>query len=254
MTQNRIRVLPYRQGSQSAKALAEALGGKVLKLENSKFTSKPGDLVINWGNTEYPDYLYSTNFNCVPLKQITNKLNFFNLMAGHDWLPKFWTNKDDINDEDFPIVCRTVLAGHSGQGIHIAATRSDLVEALLYVKYLKKKDEYRVHWGKNFKLELTVCPISVQRKAKRIGAEDVNWQIRNHANGFVYVRNDVNPPPCVIEASREAFIKSGLDFGAVDVIYNEHQDKAYVLEINTAPGLEGQTVTDYVEYFKEVTQ
>ena len=38
---------------------------------------------------------------------------------------------------------------------------------------------------------------------------------------------------------------SRLDFGAVDVIYNTHQNKYYVLEVNTAPGLEGQTVTIY---------
>ena len=41
----------------------------------------------------------------------------------------------------------------------------------------------------------------------------------------------------------------GLDFGAVDVIWNEHESKAYVLEINTAPGLEGSTVEDYKEFF-----
>ena len=43
----RIRILPYRQGSKSAKALAEALGGKVLKLENSSFIPREGDLIIN---------------------------------------------------------------------------------------------------------------------------------------------------------------------------------------------------------------
>lgn len=168
-------------------------------------------------------------------------------MDGHDWLPKFWTNKDDIyEDSDFPIVCRTVLAGHSGDGIHIASTRDDLVLAPLYVKYEKKKEEYRIHLGKLDSVQI----ISVQRKAKRLGAEGVNWQVRNHANGFVYVRNDVNPPAQCLSAASEAFIKSGLNFGAVDVIWNEHKQQAYVLEINTAPGLEGQTVIDYANFFK----
>jgi D-alanine-D-alanine ligase-like ATP-grasp enzyme len=43
-----------------------------------------------------------------------------------------------------------------------------------------------------------------------------------------------------------------LDFGAVDVIYNRAQDKAYVLEVNTAPGLEGSTLDNYVEAIQKV--
>src|SRR3546814_3666736 len=54
---------------------------------------------------------------------------------------------EDIPDEAFPIVCRTVLSGHSGVGIVIADNRDDLVPANLYVKYVKKKEEYRVHLG-----------------------------------------------------------------------------------------------------------
>jgi len=41
----------------------------------------------------------------------------------------------------------------------------------------------------------------------------------------------------------------GLDFGAVDIIYNEHENQYYVLEVNTAPGLEGTTVEKYAEAF-----
>src|SRR3546814_2808293 len=69
------------------------------------------------------------------------------MMSGEEYLPKFWTKKEDIPDEAFPIVCRTVLSGHSGVGIVIADNRDDLVPANLYVKYVKKKEEYRVHLG-----------------------------------------------------------------------------------------------------------
>jgi D-alanine-D-alanine ligase-like ATP-grasp enzyme len=44
----------------------------------------------------------------------------------------------------------------------------------------------------------------------------------------------------------------GLDFGAVDIIFNERKQTAFVLEVNTAPGLTGQTVAGYVERFKEI--
>ena len=163
-------------------------------------------------------------------------------------IPRFWTRREDIPDDAFPIVCRTVLAGHSGEGIVMAATRDDLVNAPLYVQYIKKQDEYRIHVGRRNGESII---ISQQRKARRMEVrdDDVNWQVRNHANGFVYVRGDCNPPRAVLDAAKTALEASGLDFGAVDVIYNARQERAYVLEINTAPGLEGTTVEDYARFF-----
>ena len=246
----RIRVIPYKQGSRSAKALAQALGGKVLKLQNSKYVWRPGDLVINWGNSELGgEEVLNPGYG---IKDVANKLLFFNKMKElglEDILPEFWTNASSIPDEAFPVVCRTILSGHSGVGVHIANSRDELVHAPLYVKYIKKKDEYRVHVG--IDNEDRPCVISVQRKAKRNGIEPVCYQIRNLANGFVYVREGVNPPNAVIEAAKQVLQASFLDFGAVDVIWNEHYQRAYVLEINSAPGLEGQTVTDYANFFME---
>ena len=253
----RFRILPYKQGSRSAKALADALDGKVLRLQGSTYTWRQGDVLINWGAVDaFSSTLSSIRPTLNPsaaIKNGSNKLTFFNKMASEglaDILPPFWTSKEDIPSEAFPVVCRTVLSGHSGAGIVIARDASELVEASLYTGYVKKKDEYRVHLGRNSE---GICTISVQRKALRNGTENPNWQVRNHVNGFVFVRDGVNPPSCVLDAARQVFESSGLDFGAVDVIYNDKKGKAYVLEINTAPGLEGQTVTDYASFFQSLT-
>jgi hypothetical protein len=40
-----------------------------------------------------------------------------------------------------------------------------------------------------------------------------------------------------------------LDFGAVDLIWNENQNVVYVLEVNTAPGMEGTTLENYCDAF-----
>jgi glutathione synthase/RimK-type ligase-like ATP-grasp enzyme len=253
----RFRVLPYRQGSKSAKALAQELGGKVLKLQNSKFKPKPSDIVINWGNTQQQEstigFWGGTLNNSAKIIQASNKLKFFKLLEEHhpEIIPKFWTNKNDIPDSAYPVVCRTILAGHSGAGIVIANDSSGVVDAGLYVQYVKKKDEYRVHIGRNSGSDGSKI-IAVQRKAKKNGFENANWQVRNLANGFIYVRENVNPHPSVIAVAKKAFEATGLDFGAVDVIWNENQEKSYVLEINTAPGLEGQTIKDYAEFFRGV--
>lgn len=257
----RYRVLPYRQSSASATRLAEALDGRVLRLQDSTFHPRRDDVVINWGNTEgtrvFPRQDLGFRRNHVLLnepsliQQASNKLSFFQLMAENnsDIIPPFYTNQGDIPDDAFPIVCRTVLAGHSGDGIVIAASRGELVPARLYVKYVKKQDEYRIHVGRN---EDDTSIISIQRKARRADYENPNFQIRNHANGFNFVRNEVHSPASVVEAARRALLATGLDFGAVDVIYNARQERPYVLEINTAPGLEGQTITDYSTFFRSI--
>ena len=256
----RYRVLPYRTGSKGAKALAEALGGKVLKLEGSGFKPTLQDVIVNWGNTSSPlteDYCLNAP---AKIRTASNKRLFFERMAGAagDITPRFWITRQDIPEDAFPVVCRTVLAGHSGEGIVIAATPAELVPAPLYVEYVKKQDEYRIHVGLNSRFVLgdamldAAKIISVQQKRRRTDHENPNWQIRNHANGFIYARADVNPPDDVINKAKQALLASGLEFGAVDVIYNQQQSRAYVLEINTAPGLEGQTVADYAAYFKGI--
>lgn len=253
----RYRVWPYRQGSKSAMALATALGGRVLKRNGSRFVFRKSDVVLNWGDTDPPPFC---THNLTGIREASNKLLFFRKLQETGLTPPFWENAGDIPDEAFPVVCRTVLAGHSGDGIVIAADRAGLVDARLYVKYVKKQDEYRVHVGriKTINVDIfggeeeeTAVVIATQRKARRHDTPDadVNWQIRNHDNGFVFVRGDCNPNDGVLGAAQTALLASGLDFGAVDVIWNEREQRAYVLEINTAPGLEGQTVEDYKNFF-----
>jgi hypothetical protein len=243
----KFRVLPYKFGSHSAKTLSEVLGGKLLKLNNSSFVPSPNDVIINWGN-RLQSSRCTINGNMTAMTLASNKLWFFQHFAGEPYVPEFWTRKEDIPDEAFPVVCRTVLTGHSGAGIVLADVRSQLVSAPLYVRYVPKQDEFRVHVG--LTPDGNTTTISVQQKKRRLDHDQPNWKIRNHANGFIYAREGVDPPARVIDAAHAALVHVGLDFGAVDVIWNDKQGKAYVLEINTAPGIEGQTVDDYANYFR----
>lgn len=255
----RIRVLPYKQGSASARALADGLDALLLRREGSKFSPRAEDVIVNWGSQRKMNLDPARVLNDPEAIRIaSDKLEFFETMSSDPdtmmLVPKHWTDADAIEDVDFPIVCRTVLNGHSGQGIVIARNRSELVPAPLYVKYVKKQQEYRVHVGRVEGRKNPDTVIAVQRKARELGVPDseVNWEVRNHSNGFVYVRNGFTAPVAVVDAARQVFCATGLDFGAVDVIYNERREAAYVLEVNTAPGMEGRTVADYVRYIERV--
>lgn len=239
----RFKVYPYKQCSRSAKMLAAALGGKVLKRINSKFNPKAGDVVINWGSSEVPDFAPATVLNSKVDVAQCKLASFLIFKEKGVKIPPFWTNKDDIPDNAFPVMCRTKLRGHSGSGIVIANTRQDLVAAPLYTQYMKKRHEYRLHV---FKDEVFFC----QRKARKKSVDNPNWMIRNLDGGFVFVAVPYdNVPDVVIDQARGAIAALGLDFGGVDVIYNDANCAAYVLEINSACGLEERTADNYAGVF-----
>lgn len=247
-----IKLFPYKAGSRGAKELANALGARVLKRKNSKYRFREGDLVINWGARDCPFKGRGVANQPETIDAASNKLKCFQKMkeAGVS-VPDFWTKPEDIPNDTFPIVCRTILNGHSGAGIVIANDRRGLVRAPLYTKYVKKKYEFRVHVLRKPGGETSI--ITTQRKAKRNGI-DADFKVRNLANGFVYVDNDYFGVGLdkVHEEAKKALESVGLAFGAVDVIYNEHLDRAYVLEINTAPGLETRTAEAYAKEFLDI--
>ncbi len=170
------------------------------------------------------------------IKQTVDKLRFFRLMmqkGQSGYLPQYWTNSADIPDEAFPIFCRTTTTGLDGAGIVIADNRAGLVEASLYTRWIDSI-EYRVTM---FRGEVT----DIQTKLPRVG-EVAHPMIKTFSNGWGFQRK---PVPSVNEAKIKAAAKaaldtSGLDFGGVDVLYKD--GRAYVLEVNTAMGLEGDAL------------
>lgn len=245
-------ILPYKQGSVSAKFLANGLGIKKIKTEDSRFKGDPRKVVINWGCSQVsPEVLKCEILNHPTKVNIaSDKLQFMWAIDEADVkIPEWTTNKETATmyiQDGGTVVCRAILNGHSGAGIVLAKTIPELVDAPLYVKYIPKKDEYRVHVGLG-----GVLIIDVQKKAKRanVPPNEVNYQIRNHANGFIYMREGIDPPEKVLTNAKECVRILGLNFGAVDVIWNERRQEAYVLEVNTAPGLAGTTLDKYIAYF-----
>lgn len=61
---------------------------------------------------------------------------------------------------------------------------------------------------------------------------------RNYHNGYAFeLVREANIPRAAVEAAKAAIVAMGLDFGAVDIIHGR-DGNYYVLEVNTAPGVE----------------
>lgn len=251
---NRYYVYPWKVGSQSARALAEALGGRVLKTEGSSFIPSNRKKVINWGSSSCPWSCINTPTHVGIMGNKLLSFNQFEINSDPPRYPRVTTVRADALawTKCSGIVARTVLNGHSGAGIVIKDRdhKSEIPQAPLYVEYIPKDAEYRVHVFKSQTGDLNV--IDVQRKVRDPDREPTNWKVRSHANGFIYTRRNqsgesyttVAPSDVLIQA-RKALACSGLTFGAVDMIWSEKRGQAFVLEINSACGMEGETVVKY---------
>lgn len=237
----RIRVQAYGP-SNSARALAKHLGIKLLRQKGSTFRARATDVIINWGVIKT-----YTNANYInPISAVitaSNKLTtLLALQAAEVSTPVFDTNCTFADDSSI-VVARTTLSGHSGQGI-VVGEPNQLPHAPLYTEFIDKKREYRA----------IVCIDEVVDFKQKLKKKDWDGErspyVWNVANGYVFARNEITRPESIDQLAIDAVKALGLKYGAVDII-EDCEGKLYVLEVNTAFGLEGATIALFGNKIKQ---
>lgn len=227
-----ILVRPMNRYSDGALAIRRALGDRC-RLSRTTATPRQYKHVINWGSTGNVILRDGVRLYNYPeaINRTTNKLSAFEAMKDKEVrVPETATKLEDNSTDIW--LARTILNGSQGRGIVIIRPGDSVPDAPLYVKYVKKNLEYRVH-------VVDGEVIFVQQKRKRNGAEQNRDQklIRNHDNGWVFAIENVNIGDDVKQECVKAVAALGLTFGAVDVIVGNADHLPYVLEVNTAPGI-----------------
>lgn len=235
-------------GSASAKDLGRAL--PALRTKATK-RLKRDVVLVNWGRSDLvvrgmPKLILNKPD---AVARAANKLRTFERLTlrGVQTVP--WTTDRRVAqqwlDNEFTVYERTVLNGHSGRGIVLSHPRehSSVGHAPLYTKGVLKAHEYRVHVFRGEVLDYS-------KKRRRSGVE-TNDCIKNLSNGWVFCRDEVALPEKVKSLALQALSALDLDFGAIDVLYRETENRAYILEINTSPGLQGTTLERYTNKFKQ---
>ena len=247
-----MNIFAYRNYSSSARTLSKLLDAPLIKHEGSKFKGSPEKTVINWGASEVPHEVGKCRVINSPkeVRKAIDKKKFF-YSHDPDLLVPFTEDKKVAEEwlSRNSVIARERLSSHSGEGIVVLERGSGEIEGdfPLYTKYVSKRHEYRYHFMKGM-------VIFRQQKRKKADAENegFEWKIRSYNNGYVFCINDLDLKDAVEETVSRFLEETELDFGALDVIYNEKRDKGYILEVNTSPALLSDSLAEaYKKNFLE---
>lgn len=284
-----VTILTYSIASESSKNLARSFmytdgvdanrisvaSSVYRKLLNNTYPKPSRNTTfIKWGNVPLNSESFQNQENVLGLNMTnlswcTNKRSFFEKVSGVVRTPTvFYSSSQALTyltsmnpgnvDTPSPILVeRRILLGTNGDGIVLCSKAEDIsVTGKLWTVYVKKHSEYRCHIVRG----PAGNPILFwqQKKLRKNVEEDIpnRFQIRNWKNGWVYSTQNITIPNKVREIADRfynTFMANGdLDFIALDIIYNKQNNLAYLLEGNTAPGIEGSTAAFYSSAFTDL--
>lgn len=246
-----MTILIQSKPSKGARTLRKAIreeGIRCLRRRREAFSRvRASSMLVNWGCSQGVAKPALNDYSAVG-RAVDKVKAFRELSKAQVVVPKFLVNPPgvDTNIGDCIWLERFDTAGHGGRGIRVVRPGEQWSEqdAPLYVQYVPKLQEFRVHV---FAVDDDPRCLSRQKLGVEGFGRDRNQRlIRNTDNGWVLgLVRDQRASMLAEEEAVKAVHALGLDFAAVDVIIGRDDGLAYVLEANTAPGIEAEPVVDF---------
>lgn len=148
------------------------------------------------------------------------------------------------------VVGRQKLSSYEGKGIvlfepHVAPSKEEILACKVFTKFIPKEREFRVH---SFKGKPVV---TLEKKMKKDWTGPTSQHIKNTANGYVFCAMDLVISEALQKRINELATASAKvcasDFQGVDIGYHKAKDNLFVIEVNSAPGIEGSNVGRYCD-------
>lgn len=250
-------VLYHSTTSETGPRLAQYLGCPS-GTDLSRHQARQYDTIIRWGSRTH---IPRTPARIVQPKQAianaSDKFGALQTLADTDGVrvPNFTQDRAEIQN---PAVCNNpaeqvtwpVLGRDQS---HAGGTDIELLmqyrDAYLvsgkhhYVDYLPTEHEFRMH-------VVDGEVIKVHQKLLRREADMYPGYIRNEDNGWVFLNpREPTPPEELALNTADAL---GLDIAALDVIREEGTGDHYVLEVNSAPGLDEPNMRRYGDALADI--
>jgi hypothetical protein len=189
-----------------------------------------GEAVVCWG-MGYQGELPSLNRQASRY----NKLEQLRVLrdAGILTVPFFERTQLPTAAENYPLLGRQ-FRHHGGRDINLIMQPADaqFAQADFYTRYVPRQTEFRTWVYRRRHLATYEKVLAHPERYRRIGA--------NFRNGFAFrLVPGERVPEDLREISGRVVDALGLDFGAVDILRGV-DGRHYVLELNTAPGVEDE--------------
>jgi len=238
-------VLSYSATSEGAKYLTNHLEGRMI---TRREIIQPDECIINWGGGQFSNQGWKAEWLNKPANVCfaVEKLKAFELFNGESVPHPAWTFHVSVAlkwlEEGNVVLARRTSTGMTGEGISILNNaRAEIPSAKFYSKHVQHDQEYRVHVFKGMLVNLGV---------KVAQCRNANMMVRNADGRNWDFEHTEEAPHAVTLAGIAAVNALGLDFGAADVGYRSRDNKAYVFEVNSAPGAGHNNITRYASVFK----
>lgn len=246
-----MRVAMVSHPSVSSRQLARNLG--ISRVIVGRRRTPRSSILINWGCSDIPDVGHLVQVINDP-DAVTNSVDKVTCLEilKNSGVPTVEFTKSQEEAKKWlksgkTVYGRELTRASAGRGIHLFLSENPEVKIPklpLYTKFFKCDRELRVHVA--FR---KVIDFSEKRRVRMKNPPENRFWVRTHRNGWIYAREGAQLHENVKRIAVEAIQAVGLDFGAVDIRALRNGTCA-VLEINTAPGLTGQTLDSYTTAFE----
>lgn len=244
--------LLYNRASYiTGRAIAEVLNLIPIRDPQHAFRVGLRDLppAVRYGNSE-GRFLNDTNFNSPEvIKLCADSLAFSRWCEKNGVYSPVYEHFNMKTPPQFPFLLRDRWH-HGGLDINIIDGRRDLIvlpwnklEDRYVVKVIPTKFELRVH----------VVDGHVVKVFVKMPTDDVREgdYIRSHYRGWRYVLGDMqNKYKKAQDLAEEVCAKIGIKFAGIDMAWDSNRGEYVIWEINTAPGLNTNTLLEYTKIIR----
>lgn len=244
----------YRLEKEALRNNSTNILARHMNIENLKFLTsrKPlspnrvpnGAVVLNYGRSPYPEWLRGREHQIKIINRpesvalSVDKIKMYKKFNEHN-IPCFeWCQrKEDITWQDDTVV-RTIIDGHSGQGIVFVPRGRTIPDAPIYLKRENFVCEQRLFIVDDEIVVTLEKKRMMQRTRNRFGIRGVNPDIRCFRNGWAYCQTRFTRP--ITQELKDLCFKVktafNFDFCVVDV--GRYEDGGYkVIEVSSEPGI-----------------
>lgn len=240
-------ILLYNKGSATtAKALA-----RLLNLTPRKEQGEQDQIKVRYGNSTPPtNTLQDTTLNSsTAIELVSDSARFSSWALEHGFNATQYIHKNDVNFDEitYPVLLRKKYH-HGGLDIKVIQNRE-------HFNTLKASGETNgygyivpiVHVDTEFRIH--VLGNEAVKMFKKTGGELTdNIPVRSSYKGWHYERVGADSFPQGRRLAVDLLSQLGLSFGAVDLGFNRTENRYYIFEVNSAPGLNTETLQLYANF------